>query len=100
MKNIITENSFISVADELIVGDLLDGEVVILNMKDNTYYGLDQIGGQIWNLIHNRTTFGDIIEVLINEYDVDYQKCYKDVHTLLEDMFRKGLIQIDNGESN
>ena len=99
MKNTILENTVISVAEEQITGDLSDGEVVILNMKDDVYYGLDQIGGSIWSLIQEPITFGEIIQTLLNEFDVEYQHCSKDVLALLEDMLSKGLIEVKNGES-
>ena len=99
MKTSISKNTVISVAEEQISGDLLDGEVVILNMNDDVYYGLDQVGGNIWNLIQEPKTFGEIIQTLLEEFDVDNQQCSKDVLALLEDMLSKGLIEVKNGES-
>jgi hypothetical protein len=88
----------VSIAEEQISGDLLDGEVVILNMNDDVYYGLDQVGGRIWSLIQEPITFGEIIQTLQAEYDVDHQQCVQDVLALLEDMLSKGLIEVQNGE--
>ena len=99
MKTSISKNTVISVAEEQISGDLLDGEVVILNMNDDVYYGLDQVGGNIWNLIQEPKTFGEIIQTLLEEFDVDNQQCSKDMVALLEDMLSKGLIEVKNGES-
>ena len=99
MNTTISENTVISVAEEQIAGDLLNGEVVILNMKDDVYYGLDQVGGRIWNLIQEPITFGKIIQKLLEEFDVEDQQCSADVLGLLEDMLSKGLIVVQNGES-
>ena len=99
MNTTISENTVISVAEEQIAGDLLNGEVVILNMKDDVYYGLDQVGGRIWNLIQEPITFGEIIQKLLEEFDVEDQQCSADVLGLLEDMLSKGLIVVQNGES-
>ena len=99
MKTTISENTVISVAQEQIAGDLLDGEVVILNMKDDVYYGLDQVGGRIWSLIQEPITFGEIIQILLEEFDVEYQQCTEDVLALLEDMLSKRLIKVQYGES-
>ena len=99
MKTTISENTVISVTEEQITGDLLDGEVVILNMKDDVYYGLDQVGGRIWSLIQEPITIGEIIENLLEEFDVEYQQCSEEVLALLEDMLTKGLIEVKNGES-
>ena len=99
MKTTISTNTIISVAEEQISGDLLDGEVVILNMNDDIYYGLDQVGGRIWNLVQTPITFGEIIQILLEEFDVDYQQCSDDVIALLEDMLSKELIEARNGET-
>ena len=95
----ITKNTLISISEEQITGDLLDGEVVILNMKDDVYYGLDEVGGRIWSLIQDPITFDEIVQHLLEEYDVEYQECVNDVRELLEEMLTKGLIEVQNGES-
>jgi len=99
MKTTISINTVISVAEDQISGDLLDGEVVILNMNDDVYYGLDQVGGRIWNLVQDPITFGEIIQTLLEEFDVEFQQCSEDVLALLKDMLSKGLIELQNGKS-
>jgi hypothetical protein len=99
MKTTISKNTIISVAEDQISGDLLDGEVVILNMNDDVYYGLDQIGGRIWNLVQNPIALGKIIQILLEEFDVEYQQCFDDVIVLLEDMLSKGLIEARDAET-
>ena len=95
----ITNNTLITISEDQITSDLLDGDVVILNMKDDVYYGLDDVGGRIWSLIQNPITFDEIVQHLLEEYDVEYQECASDVRGLLEDMLTRGLIEVQNGES-
>ena len=99
MNNAISIHSVLCVTKDQIAGDLPDGEVVILNMNDDVYYGLDQVGGRIWTLIQEPITFGEIIQTLLEEFDVEYQQCSEDVLALFEDMLSNGLIGIQNGES-
>ena len=99
MKTTISKNTVISVAQDQISGDLLDGEVVILNMNDDVYYGLDQIGGRIWNLVQNPIAVVEIIQILLEEFDVEYQQCFDDVIALLEDMLNNGLIEARDAET-
>ena len=99
MKNNISGDTIISVSKELIAGDLLDGEVVILNLKDDIYYGLDPIGGRIWNLIQKPIRFVDILQTLIEEYEIEYKQCNEDVLALLEDMLSKNLIEIHDADT-
>ena len=90
--NPINKSSVVCVNDEHIAGDLLDGEVVILNKNDSVYYGLNDVGGRIWQLIKEPQNVTDLIDILMEEYDVDQEQCTNEVLALLDDMAEKGLI--------
>lgn len=72
----------------------LGSESAILNMKDGVYYGLDPIGTQVWNLLQTPRKIADIREVLLQEYDVEPERCDRDLIALLEDLLRAGLIEV------
>lgn len=70
----------------------LDGEAVILNLENGVYYGLDEIGTYIWGLLQTPHTFGDLVDLLLEEYEIDRETCQRDVQALLVDMHSHGLI--------
>jgi hypothetical protein len=72
----------------------LSGEVVILNLKDGVYYGLNAVGARIWKLLEEPRSVGQIRDVLLCEYDVDPAACEKQVASLLDDLARHGLIEL------
>ncbi|MBW4612042.1 MAG: lasso peptide biosynthesis PqqD family chaperone [Desmonostoc vinosum HA7617-LM4] len=72
----------------------LQGEAVILDIKSGVYYGLNQVGASIWNLIQTPKTVAEIRDALLNEYDVDAKACEADILVLLEELATKGLIEI------
>ena len=43
----------------------------MLNLRDGTYYGLDEVGAEIWRLIQTPITIGRIVASLVDMYDVD-----------------------------
>ena len=94
MAVLINGQSIISAAHEQVSGDLLEGEVVILNLKDGVYYGLNTIGGQIWQLIQEPKTASQIRDILLEEYDVTPEQCTVELLTLLNEMEAKGLIEV------
>ena len=49
---------------------ILVDEAAILNLKTGIYYGLDPVGARIWNLIQTPRQLKEILETLLNEYDV------------------------------
>lgn len=79
-------------ADTLI--NVIGGESVILNIKSERYYGLDDVGTGMWQAL---TTTGSIqmaYEVLLNEYEVDAELLRRDLIELLEKLTEAGLIEI------
>jgi hypothetical protein len=72
----------------------LNEESVILNLSDGTYYGLDEIGTRIWGLIQEPRGVSEIINLLLEEYNVERDRCEHDVLALLCDLGSKGLIEI------
>jgi Coenzyme PQQ synthesis protein D (PqqD) len=72
----------------------LGAEAAILNTREGIYYGLDPIGTQVWKLLQTPTTVADIHEVLLQEYDVEPERCQRDLLALLEDLLGAGLIEV------
>ena len=69
-------------------------EVVILNFKSGTYYGLNEIGARIWHLIHDGKMVREIYETVLAEYDVEPERCRQDVEQLLQQLLREKLIEV------
>jgi Coenzyme PQQ synthesis protein D (PqqD) len=66
------------VAKEQVSCDLA-GEAAILNLQTGVYYGLDPVGARIWNLIQQPRTVSDVLQVFLKEYEVDSERCERDV---------------------
>ncbi len=71
----------------------LGGEVVLLNLENGMYYGLDPVGARIWNLIQKPKNVNDIRDVLLKEYDVEPARCEQDLLALLKRLADEGLIE-------
>jgi hypothetical protein len=69
-------------------------ELVILNLKDGVYYGLEDVGLRIWKLLQQPTTIAAILEALVAEYDIDGKRCERDVRALLSELSSRGLVSI------
>lgn len=72
----------------------LAGEAVILSLNSGIYYGLNEVGASIWNLIQQPKTIKEIHETLLQEYDVEASQCEQDILTLLTELSEVGLIEI------
>jgi hypothetical protein len=72
----------------------LSGEIVILNVESGLYFGLDRVGARVWELIQQPRSVAEIVEVLLQEYDVDEKRCRHDVLALLDEMQLRQLIEL------
>ena len=72
----------------------MGGEVVILDLKSGTYYGLDVVAARIWTLIEQPLSIVAIRQAIMAEYDVDALTCERDVITFLTQMRDAGLVEI------
>jgi hypothetical protein len=75
----------------------LGSEYVLLNLQDGTYYGLDEVGADIWTRLQTPVTIADICDAIVTEYDVDAERCRRDVLKLLHDLAKRGLVEIRDG---
>jgi len=87
------------VASKNQISSELGQEAVILNLKTGVYHGLDAVGGRIWNLIQQPTTVTDIKNVIVDEYEVEPERCEQDLLELLQSLAEEGLIEVSDSTS-
>jgi len=73
----------------------LGGEVAILDLKAGVYYGLDAVGARIWSLIQKPRTVNEIRDILLEEYEVEPERCERDLLVLLRRLADEGLIEVE-----
>ncbi len=93
MGNTLSETAVVVAAREQISCDLA-GEAAILDLKSGVYYGLDLVGARIWTLIQQPRAIRAIREALLEEYDVEPERCQRDLLALLTEMTAAGLIEV------
>ena len=77
--------------------DLAD-EVAILNLESGVYYGIDAVGALIWNLVQQPRTMGAIRDALLDEYDVDPERCEGDLRAFLTELASAGLVEVTDAQ--
>ena len=79
----------------------LGGEAAILSIRNGVYYGLDPVGAQIWNLLQEPHRVAEIREAVLREYEVEPERCERDLIVLLEKLLVEGLIEVkESGSAN
>jgi hypothetical protein len=72
----------------------VDDEVLILNFRDDLYYGLNPVGRRVWELVQEPRTVREIRDTLVAEYEVEPADCERDVRSLLAEMSTRGLVEV------
>ena len=92
-ESAINQASTVKAAGNFISSDL-DGEVVILHPKSGEYYGLNAVGREVWNLVQEPMTVAGIRDALVNEFEVELERCESDLIALLQELESNGLVEI------
>jgi Coenzyme PQQ synthesis protein D (PqqD) len=95
MERMLSSRSTVVAAKEQVSCNLAE-EAVILNLNAGVYYGLNSVGTRVWNLIQERKTVQEIRDVILGEYDVDPDRCERDLLVLLRDLAANKLIKVED----
>jgi hypothetical protein len=71
-----------------------DGESVLLNLKTETYFGLDEVGTRMWSALTTADSIQRAYEKLEAEYEVDAGRLREDLVALLEKLVENGLLEM------
>src|SRR5205085_5202158 len=72
----------------------VDGEIVMLSIERGHYFGLDDIGSDIWRRIDPPCSFAALIDKLAAEYDADRVTIAADVRALLSRMAAEDAVRL------
>lgn len=92
MKSPDHETTNYSVSPEAICQEV-SGEMVILDLNSEFYFGLNGTGCRIWQLLSSGRAIPDILQILSDEFDVSRQELEVDLRCLLDELHSAGLIQ-------
>ena len=72
----------------------VDGEIVMMSIEQGRYFGLDDIGSDIWKRIDPPCSFAELIDRLATDYDADRATIAADVRALLSRMAAQDVVRL------
>lgn len=79
----------------------LADEVVILQLEQGVYYGLNnEVGVKIWGLLQQPRRVEQIRDALVREYEVSPKRCEEDLVALLRELARERLVEVKDGNTS
>ena len=81
-----------SISDEVLSQEV-NGETVLLDLQGESYFGLNEVGTRIWQLITAEQTVAEVLSTLSDEYDASREQLENDVGELLAKLAGAGLVK-------
>jgi hypothetical protein len=69
-------------------------ELVMMDVETGTYYGLNNVGAEIWRLLESPTSTEDLCTALMHSFDVPLERCTAEVLQFLDQLQAKGLVHV------
>jgi len=85
-------------AQDVVFRDL-SGEAVLLNLTTGTYFGLNESGTRMWQLLLETGDLEKTLDRIKDEYDVDDSRLRLDLDVLIRQLVEKGLLERETGPS-
>lgn len=76
----------------------LDGESVLLNLDNGRYYGLDEVGTRLYELLNSSASVEAAIEAALDEYEVGEETLRGDLSELIARLMDEGLLEIADAD--
>jgi hypothetical protein len=73
----------------------VEGEAVILDMARGKYFGLDEVGTRIWQLLQDHGTARAVFNQMLAEFDVEPERLEADLEALLQALAESGLVTLE-----
>ena len=67
-------------------------EVFLMNLETLKTYYLNETAAQVWSLIGETKTFEEIVDTLVENYEISNDKCKSDVSHIMELFLSEHLI--------
>ncbi len=85
------------IPEDVLVQDL-GGESVLLNLENEQYYGLDDVGTSMWQALEKTGSLEAALEVVQEQYEVEPEQLRQDFQELVEQLVENGLLKIVEAE--
>ncbi|MDO8678752.1 MAG: PqqD family peptide modification chaperone [Acidobacteriota bacterium] len=69
-------------------------DILMMSVEAGTYFGLEQVGARIWELVADPITVEQICARLIDEYDVGSDVCEAEVLAFLAHLAEQHIIYV------
>lgn len=73
----------------------LGSEAVVLELQASNYFGMNDVGTAVWNFLQQPRIVSDVIEHIVNNYEVSPEQAEVEILSFLQNLVDKGLVVVD-----
>lgn len=85
-------NTSIAKDHHQVIDRVVDGEALLIHLQSGEYFSLNSIGTRIWESIDGVRTVEDLVDLVLEEYDVERAQAVADVLDLVNQLADEGLV--------
>ena len=90
----ITAETAVTIPEHVLTRNL-DGELVMLNLENERYYGLDDIGTHCWEALETSANLAQAGARLAAVFDASEDTILADLIELVSDLTNEGIVSVD-----
>ena len=83
----------VAVKKDILVQDM-GGELVLLNLESEEYFGLDDVGSAMWSCLKESDSLQTAYDRLLDRYDVNPEELKQDFLTLVAQFVDRDLVEV------
>ena len=80
---------------ETVFAQEVDGEMVLLDMESENYFGLDEVGTAIWQAMQEKETLKEVLDALLEQYEVETEMLENDLSDFVGKLVESGLVKVE-----
>jgi hypothetical protein len=80
--------------EQQVAAKVMDGEAILINLATGAYYSIGSTGGFIWSLIERRISIQEIVDSVMEHYEVAAATAQADVLRLAAELSAEGLVAV------
>ncbi len=84
------------IPEKEVVGQVVDGEAVLVLPSKGKVKVLNEVGARIWELADGNRSIGEIAGQLTAEYEVDLPQAQNDTLIFIQELVDKGVLVLAN----
>ena len=96
MSDCLTKPLYVATS-KTIAARMLGGEMMVMSVRDSTFFTLNEVATVIWRAADGRTPLADIVaRGVCHEFDVDFETAQRDAEELAHRLAEHGILVVSD----